>query len=204
MTAPPPTAAAVGLVACELCGWLGHPTPHCPRCGAALELRRPASLSRTGALLLAAVILYIPANLLPVMKTRTLVGTQEDTIISGVVYFWQSGSPGLAALIFAVSILVPMMKMAALAYLTLAVARRHALNRRQCARLYRMVEFVGRWSMLDVYVVTLMVGLVHFGALTEIKAGAGALAFGVVVALTMLASHAFDPRLIWDDQAPHT
>lgn len=172
----------------------------CPRCGAAVVSRKPGSLSRTWALLVAAVILYLPANLLPVMKTVSLFGTQEDTIISGVIYFWTSGSLGLAALIFGVSILVPMMKMGALGYLAYSAQRQRKVNRRQCALLYRLVEFVGRWSMLDVYVVALMVGLVRFRTLTVIEAGPGALAFGTVVVLTMLASHSFDPRLIWDDR----
>lgn len=166
--------------------------------------RKPDSLSRTWALLAAAMILYLPANLLPVMKTVSLFGTQEDTIISGVIYFWTSGSPGLAALIFGVSILVPMMKMGVLGYLAFAAQRRRKINRRQCALLYRLVEFVGRWSMLDVYVVALMVGLVRFRTLTVIEAGPGALAFGTVVVLTMLASHCFDPRLIWDDHRAST
>ena len=168
------------------------------RPGEAHAVNGADSLSRTWALLTAAVILYVPANLLPIMKTSSLFGRHEDTIISGVVYFWTSGSPGLAALIFSVSILVPLMKMGALAYLAVSVQRHRSVNRRQCALLYRLVEFVGRWSMLDVFVVALMAGLVRFGPLMTVEAGPGALAFGTVVVLTMLASHSFDPHLIWE------
>ena len=190
-----------GLMACPHCGTVqpraDTPRP-CPLCGGHVHRPRPASLSHTWALLVAAIILYIPANLLPIMQTVSLFGTTRDTIISGVVYFWHSGSPGLASLIFAVSILVPMAKMAILGILALTVQFGWPLDRRQCIRLYHVIEFVGRWSMLDVFVVALMVGLVRFSSLAVIEAGPGAIAFGAVVALTMLATHSFDPRLIWD------
>ena len=163
--------------------------------------RKPASLSRTWALLLTAIILFFPANLLPIMQTSSLFSTSSNTILGGVVYFWHSGSPGLAILIFSFSILVPVLKMAILGTLALNVQFGWALNRRQCILLFQVIEFVGRWSMLDVFVVALMVGLVRFKGVAVIEAGPGAIAFGVVVALTMLATHSFDPRLIWD--APH-
>lgn len=200
MIEQPPSATQAGWMACEYCGRLSPlgPATACTRCGGTVEPRKPASLSRTWALLLAALIVYIPANLLPIMQTSSLFGTSRDTILSGVVYFWHSGSPGLAALIFSFSILLPMLKMAILAILALTVQFGWPLDRRQCVLLFHIIEFVGRWSMLDVFVVALMVGLVRFKTLAQIEAGPGAIAFGAMVALTMLATHSFDPRLIWD------
>ncbi len=201
MTDVPVSAVSAGLMACGHCGQVmarqDGPAP-CPRCGGGVRPRKPASLSRTWALLLTAIILYAPANLLPIMQTSSLFATSRDTIIGGVVYFWHSGSPGLAILIFSVSILVPVLKMAILGILALTVQFGWPLDRRQCVMLFHVIEFVGRWSMLDVFVVALMVGLVRFKGLAVIEAGPGAIAFGVVVALTMLATHSFDPRLIWD------
>lgn len=196
----PTTAAEAGLMACEQCGLVVPlaPSTRCPRCAATIHPRRPASLSRSWALLVAAIILYIPANLLPIMQTTSLFGTSRDTIMGGVVYFWHSGSPGLAVLIFSVSILIPMLKMIILGILALTVQFGWPLDRHHCAHLYHVIEFVGRWSMLDVFVVALMVGLVRFRSLAVIEAGPGAIAFGAVVALTMLATRSFDPRLIWD------
>lgn len=193
--APPLVCHACGLVAADR----GARHQHCARCGKTLHHRRPDSIGRTWALLLAAAILYIPANLLPVMYTHSLFGTEDDTIISGVVFFWTSGSPGLAAIIFIASIVVPMLKLAALSLLAFTSQRRSRWRPYQRTVLYRMVEFVGRWSMLDIFVITLTVALVRFSSLAVITAGPGALAFCAVVVLTMLASMQFDPRLIWDD-----
>lgn len=156
-------------------------------------------IARTLALLIAAAILYIPANLLPIMRTASIVGSQEDTIMSGVVYFWTSGEWPLAVVVFVASILVPMMKLGVLAILVYTAQRRSAWRPMQRTKLYRIVERIGRWSMLDIFVVTLTVALVHFRSLAVITAGPGALAFGSVVILTMLASMQFDPRLIWDN-----
>ena len=197
----PISAATAGLMACGHCGQvMAHQEGpiRCPFCGGAVRPRKPASLSRSWALLLTAIILYVPANLLPIMQTSSLFGSSRDTIIGGVEYFWHSGSPGLAILIFTVSILVPVLKMAILGLLALTVQFGWPLDRRQCILLYHVIEFVGRWSMLDVFVVALMVGLVRFKGVAVIEAGPGAIAFGIVVALTMLATHSFDPRLIWD------
>ena len=204
--APAVTAAALGLLNCHVCGQLARASqvtagPHeaaCPRCAAQLHLRKPNSISRTWALLIAAMILYVPANLLPMMKTSSLFGSQSDTIMSGVVYFWTSGSWYLALIIFFASIMVPLLKMIALVVLLVSVQRRSRWQRWQRARLYRLVEFVGRWSMLDIYVVAVIVALVQLKALATIDAGPGAIAFGAVVVLTMFAAMTFDPRLIWD------
>jgi paraquat-inducible protein A len=187
------------LLACHSCG-LVEPARHrhCARCGTRLHRRHPDSVGRTWAFLLAATILYIPANLLPVMYTHSLFGKEDDTIISGVVYFWTSGSPALAAIIFIASIVVPVLKLAALALLAWTAQRRSRWQPMQRTALYRIVEFVGRWSMLDIFVITLTVALVRFQSLAVITAGPGAMAFCAVVVLTMIAAMQFDPRLIWD------
>ena len=144
------------------------------------------------------MILYIPAVLLPVMVTSTLFGAQSDTILSGVVYLWTTGSWSLAAIVFIASVVVPMLKILSLTYLAWSTQLRSALIPRERTRIYRIVEFVGRWSMLDIYVITILVALVQFGSVASIEAGPGAIAFGAVVVLTMFAALSFDPRLIWD------
>ena len=199
----PVTAAQLGLLGCHVCGLVsraaaGANESFCPRCAAPLHPRKPASVSRCWALLIAAMILYVPANTLPMMKTSSLFGSQSDTILSGVVYFWTSGSWYLALIIFFASIMVPLLKMLSLMLLLVSVQRRSRWQQAQRARLYRLVEFVGRWSMLDVYVVAVIVALVQLKALATIQPGPGAAAFGAVVVLTMFAAMAFDPRLIWD------
>jgi paraquat-inducible protein A len=200
------TAMRAGLIGCHACGHVqrrtgpgAHGTPQrCERCGAALHRRNPDSLMRTWALLIAAAVLYIPANLLPVLHTTSLVGTEDDTIMSGVVYFWTSGDWPLAIIVFVASILVPMLKLSVLALLSITAQRRSRWRPQERTALYRVVERIGRWSMLDIFVVTMTVALVRFKSLAEITAGPGAIAFGSVVILTMLASMQFDPRLIWD------
>ncbi len=201
----PTSAANLGLTGCHGCGLLARPDHHggasrCPRCGLPLHLRKPDSLARTWAFVVAAAILYVPANLLPIMETSSLFGAQDDTIMSGVVYLWRSGSWHLALVVFIASILVPMAKLIALVLLLVSVQLRWQWQPVQRTRLYRLVELVGRWSMLDVYVVTLLVALVQLDALATVHPGAGAMAFGTVVVLTMFAAMSFDPRLIWDCQ----
>lgn len=197
------TAASQGLLACHACGQLCRSLAsgvscHCPRCGSVVHLRKTDSINRTWALLAAAYILYIPANLLPIMETRSLFGVQEDTIMSGIVYLWLSGSAGLALVVFVASIMVPLLKLLALTLLAASVHFRPTWRPHQRARLFRIVEAVGRWSMLDIFVVALLAALVQIKSLASIMAGPGAAAFGAVVVLTMLASLSFDPRLIWD------
>ena len=198
------TAARAGFVACHACGNVEvrdaprRARQHCSRCGATLHRRQPNSISRTWALLIAAALLYIPANLLPVLHTSSLFGDQDDTIMSGVVYFWVSGDWPLAIIVFVASILVPMLKLTVLALLAITSQRRSPWRPLERTRLYRLVERIGRWSMLDVFVITLTVALVRFKSFAVITAGWGALAFAAVVVLTMLASMQFDPRLIWD------
>ena len=170
----------------------------CPRCGAPVHHRQRDSLNRCLALLVAAMILYVPANVLPIMNTGSILGTQADTIMSGVVFFWSTGSWPLALLVFFASIVVPLLKMIALLLLVTTSARRSTWRMLQRTRLYRVVEFIGRWSMLDIYVIAIMTAVVQMGSLASITPGPAAIAFGCVVVLTMLASMQFDPRLIWD------
>ncbi|MEJ8853159.1 paraquat-inducible protein A [Variovorax robiniae] len=199
---PVPTASRLGLMVCSHCAtvWAdAHEDEACERCGTRLHWRKPHSLSRTWAFLIAAAVMYIPANLLPVMITTSLFGTQDDTILSGIIYFYVSGAYGLAAIIFVASFLVPLFKLAALFILVMGAQRHSSWRRLQRSNLYHVIEFIGRWSMLDVFVVSLMAGLVHLQGFAVISAGVGIAAFGAVVVLTMLASLSFDPRLTWDD-----
>jgi paraquat-inducible protein A len=200
---PAPTAAGCGLMVCHSCGLMSKPAVHahdacCPRCGARLHFRKPDSIARTWAFLIAAMVLYIPANVLPVMNTSSLFGSEKDTIMSGVVYLWTSGSWLIAVVVFIASIVVPMLKIIALVYLTASTQLHSKRQPEQRTRIYRLVELVGRWSMLDIYVITMLVALVQFNSLATIQAGPAAIAFGSVVVLTMFAAMSFDPRLIWD------
>ncbi|OUL85287.1 paraquat-inducible protein A, partial [Paraburkholderia hospita] len=202
------TAMASGLMTCHSCGLLTKSDSHghdasCPRCGAHLHARKPASFARTWAFLIAAMVLYIPANMLPVMNTSSLFGSEKDTILSGVVYLWASGSWPLAIIVFIASIAVPMLKIIAIMFLVISTQRRSLALLQQRTRIYRVVELVGRWSMLDIYVITILVALVQFNALATIQAGPAAVAFGAVVVLTMFAAMSFDPRLIWDATEPN-
>lgn len=201
-----PTSASLGLKACAHCATVWRDAQRgeaCGVCGTPLHTRKSDSLNRSWALLIAAAILYIPANLLPVMITRSLFGTQQDTILSGIIFFWVSGAYGLAAIVFVASFLVPLFKLSALAVLLISAQRRSAWRQPERTHLYHIIEVIGRWSMLDVFVVSLLTGLVQIQGFAQITAGVGIAAFGGVVVLTMLASLAFDPKLIWDtDAAP--
>lgn len=200
------TARKAGLVACSVCHLLCPAAPReraakaakCPRCGAALHSRKPDSITRTWALVIAACIFYIPANLLPMTIVTSLGQAQSDTIMSGVIYFVQSGSWPIALIIFIASVFVPLLKLFILAYLLISVQRRSHFRPKDRTRLYLITEAVGRWSMLDIFVVTILVALVNLGALATIQAGPAALHFAAVVVITMVAAMSFDPRLIWD------
>ena len=204
------TAAQIGLRSCSTCSLLcstgtsasSNRTLQCPRCHSPLHSRKPASLQRTFAYLLAALFLYIPANLLPMMSTASLLENRSHTIMSGAIELWTTGSWPLALLVFFASIVVPGLKIAALLLLAASVQWRAQWQPRQRTRLYRLVEFVGRWSMLDIFAVALTVALVQAPGFASVSAGPGAIAFGAVVVLTMLASMSFDPRLIWDQLRP--
>jgi paraquat-inducible protein A len=170
----------------------------CTRCGFPLHLRKPNSVRRTWALLIAAYVLYLPANLLPITVTRSIFGVQQDTILSGVAYLWSSGSWLIATVVFVASIAVPLLKLFSLTLLVVSVQRRWRLAPLGRTRLYRFLEAIGRWSMLDIFVVTILVALVQTQSLATIAPGSGVLAFAAVVVLSMLATMAFEPRLIWD------
>jgi len=193
-------AIRAGLTLCETCGLLGSPhlESACRRCGAPLHFRKPDSIRRTWAYLIAAYALYLPANLLPITVTRSIFGTQQDTIMSGVVYLWHSGSWAIALVVFVASVAVPLLKLFSMTLLVVSVQHRWRWEPLRRAKLYRVLETIGRWSMLDIYVVTILVALVHAQSLATISPGSGVLAFAAVVILSMLATMAFEPRLIWD------
>ena len=194
-----------GLSACPVCHKvvkISHPerreAAYCPRCGSEVHPRTPDSIQQTWALVIASIVFYIPANILPMMHVETFAGTESDTIMSGVIYFVESGSYLIAFVIFVASIIVPSIKLMILVYLLVMAQKQSCFRQQQRRRLYRLTEIVGRWSMVDIYVVGMMVALVHFGGLTQIKAGMGANFFLLVVIVTMFAAMRFDPRLIWD------
>lgn len=193
------------LTGCHVCGQVqavqrGAPEGrhHCLRCNAVVHLRKPDHLNRTWALLIAAAILYIPANILPVMNIDSLLGNSAHTILGGVIELWQTGSWDIAVIVFVASVMVPITKLLSLAILAWQVQRGNVNNLRQRTRLYGIVEFIGQWSMLDVFVVILLAALAQFQGLMAISAGPGAGAFGMVVIFTMLAAMSFDPRRGWD------
>jgi paraquat-inducible protein A len=197
------TAAEAGLISCEACGLLVRPAHadepgYCPRCDTELEFRRHDSIQRTWALIIAAAVCYLPANILPIMISNQLGRVEEDTIISGVILLYNTGSAVLAGIVLIASVVIPLAKLIALAYLLITVQRGSVRKNRDRAKLYRLVEIVGRWSMLDVFVATFIVALIQLQPLMAVLPGTGVLFFGAVVVLTMLAAESFDPRLIWD------
>jgi paraquat-inducible protein A len=201
------SAATRDLLNCQVCGLLlNNPKlpieVQCTRCASIVHVRKPNSLRRSLALLVAAAILYIPANALPILHTTSVGYVGSDTIFSGIVALWSGGSWPLAILVFTASILVPSLKFAVLGFLIWSTYRgcRWALHDR--TMLYRLIEFIGRWSMLDIFVVSLMVTLVQLRGIATIHAGGGALAFAGVVVLMMYSAQAFDPRLMWDQEKP--
>jgi paraquat-inducible protein A len=197
-------AIDAGLLVCHECHKLNKQEPDsrrqfCSRCGGVIHARRPDSLVRTWALLLTAAILYIPANLLPIMTVNSLGKGQSDTIMSGIVELANLGMLPIAAVVFIASILVPIFKMVGISLLLYSVQRHQPMSVRQRIVMYRFIEWIGRWSMLDIFVIAILVAVVRFGSLASIEPGLGAMAFASVVILTMLAALTFDPRLIWDN-----
>lgn len=196
----PPTARELNLCLCHSCGLvcdMSCEPHHCTRCGAPIHRQKTDSLARTWAYLLAALALYVPANVLPVMNT-TLLGTGADsTIMSGVLEFWEHGAWDIALIIFIASIAVPGVKFVALSLLLITAQKRSHWARKERSKLYRFVELIGYWSMLDVLVVAIVSALVKFQALGDIEPRPGILFFGLVVVFTMLSAMSFDPRLIW-------
>lgn len=204
MSAAAVTARAAGCASCHDCGLLARlpggraHAVHCARCGALLHVRKPRSLERTWALVIAAALCYVPANVLPVMTVTSLGKVQSDTIMSGVIYFLQHGMWPLAVIVFVASIFVPMLKLAILTFLLVSVQRGSSWRPVDRTRMYRITEAIGRWSMVDIFSISILVALVRLGNLATIEAGPGAVFFGAVVVSTMLAAGTFDPRLIWD------
>ena len=195
------------LLGCECCGQVSSMPAgaqdcerlRCPRCGHPLHACKPHSLQRTWAYLGASVLLYVPANALPIMSTSNFFRQESHTIAGGIAELWHDDAWGLAVIVFIASIAVPLLKIGALALLAWTVQQRPRWRRRERARLYRIVETVGHWSMLDVYVVVLLSGIVQFGRVASVQPEPGLLAFAAVVVLTMLAARSFDPRLIWQE-----
>lgn len=195
-------ALDAGIIVCDECHQLEYhrenSIQHCRRCGSRLYPRRPNSIARTWALLLTAAILYIPANLLPIMTVRMLGQGMPSTIMGGVIELIHAEMVPIAAVVFVASIVVPTFKLVGIALLLYSVQRHQPLSAKQRILMYRFIEWIGRWSMLDIFVIAILVALVNFGNLATIEANLGAAAFASVVVLTMLAAVTFDPRLIWD------
>jgi paraquat-inducible protein A len=197
------TAMELGLQSCETCGLLSRPETgedegRCPRCDEELFFRKPGSIQRTWAFLIAAVICYVPANVLPVLTTVTAAGRDSDTILQGVVLLWSPTGWPLSLIVLFASIMIPSAKILALVYLLVSVQRGSIENNGQRVRLYRVVELIGRWSMVDVFVDTFTAALIQLQPLMSVEPAAGLPFFAAVVVLTMLAAESFDPRLIWD------
>ncbi len=198
---PKGTAANAGLASCSICGTLSSANEQtCRRCGNQLEFRTKNSVQKTLALVATAIIFYIPANLLPIMTTTLLGNASPATILGGVVIFIEHGSYFIALVIFSASVLIPLAKMAVIIKLCIAVNSSKKLNHRELTSMYRLVEFVGKWSMIDVFVVSILVALVQLSGLMTIQPGIAISAFACVVVLTMVAAHQFDVRLIWDKE----
>src|SRR5271165_2476812 len=197
-----------GLQSCEACGLLSRPAHgenegQCPRCDEELAFRKHSSFQRTWAFVIAAAICYIPANVLPVLTTTTAAGADSDTILQGVVLLWSPTGWPLSIIVLVASIMIPSAKILALAYLLITAQRGSIKNNEQRVRMYRMVEFIGRWSMVDVFVDTFTAALIQLQPLMAVEPGPGLVFFAAVVVLTMLAVESFDPRLIWDAAGPH-
>ncbi len=205
MSFPQGTAAAKGLRSCNICSTLMTPAQaktsiRCRVCGAFVFLRTPYSIQRTMALLITSCVLYIPANFFPIMETTQLGRTLQSTIIQGVVQLWQLGSYGVALVIFVASVVVPILKMISISWLSWMVVRKKPISHAQANQIYNLTEFVGKWSMVDVFVVALLVALIQFDNIMSIHPGPAALSFAGVVLFTMLSAQAFDVRLLWDKE----
>lgn len=193
------TAREAGLVACTRCARVWPMAQaRCGRCGARLVSRNPTSLSRVWAWWVAGLMAYIPANIYPMLITRTLVSEQDDTIVGGVIELIQHGAVGIAIVILVASIGIPILKFLAIGYLALSIRRAGLLSAIRRQQLYEIVEYIGRWSMIDVFVVAILSALVQLNVVASVNPGPASLAFALSVIFTMLSAQAFDPRLIWD------
>jgi len=199
-----PRALDRGLAACHTCGKVAPAADGtCPRCGCRIHQRKPDSIARTIALMTAAAVLYIPSMTLPVMTLQELGEVEPTTIVQGMMDFWRSGDYPIALVIFSASILIPLLKMVALVWLCAAATGRVEPSPRMLAKVYWLTELLGRWSMIDIFVVGILVAMVQLGTYMTVTPGPGALAFGSVVILTMFAATSFDPRLLWDRIDPY-
>jgi paraquat-inducible protein A len=198
----PQAAPRQGRLSCDCCGLVSPRRQRCPRCDERLETRSRRSFGQVWALLAAAAILYVPANTLPVLSVIQFGQGSPHTIVAGVIELAVDGLWPLAALVFVASVAVPLLKIVGLAWLLITSGNRSQENLRGRTLLYRIVEAAGRWSMIDVFMISILTALVQMGALATITPGLGALCFCSVVILTMLAAHAFDPRLMWDAAPP--
>jgi paraquat-inducible protein A len=201
------TARDAGLLQCRVCGCLSQPPTvvgkqaviSCPLCHARLHLHEHNnSIEVTWALLVAAMILYIPANTLPIMSVYMLGSGKPDTILSGVFHLMEAGQWPLAVIVFGASIVVPLLKLITLSFLLITIQRKSCWRTRERMLLYKITEYVGRWSMVDIFVIAILTGLVQFGTLARVDANAGSLSFAAVVVLTMFAARTLDEHLIWD------
>ena len=203
MTAAAATAMQHGLQRCDACDLVSRPPQGaaegtCPRCGEEVRFRKPDSLQRTWAFLIAASICYVPANTLPVLTTTTAAGADSDTILEGVVLLWSPTGWPLALIVLFASIMIPSAKILAMGFLLITVQRGSLQSNRQRIRLYKTLQLIGRWSMVDVFVDAFTASLVQLPPLMSVSPAPGLLFFAAVVVLTMLAVECFDPRLIWD------
>ena len=197
--APVLTARAAGYIGCRTCGKATpRPATTCPRCGSTLHSRFPLSLQRVTAWLLVGLMAYIPANVLPMLVTTTLGQSTPNTIVGGVIELLHYGEWEIALIVFAASVLIPVAKFFVILYLVWSIRNRARLDIHARIVLYEIVEFIGRWSMVDVFVVAILTALVHIGFIAAINPGAAAIFFALSVAFTMLSAQALDPRLIWD------
>ena len=199
------TALKQGFIRCHECGCLVKSKAQslCPVCGHSITTRKPQSVQHTVALITSALCLYIPANIFPIMTVTELGSAEPHTIIGGIVVLVQSDMIPIALLVLVASILVPLMKLLGLTLLLLCVHYRWQVNAPLFTRMYRVIAFVGRWSMLDIFMISILVALVDLGGVAQVIAGPAATAFAAVVVLTMFAAKSFDPRLIWDHQVNH-
>ena len=194
-----PKAADRGLAGCHTCGKVSPVSlGNCPRCGTHLHLRKPASIQNTLALMAAATLLYIPSHMLPIMTVVELGTVSHNTIIGGMMTFWRTGAYPIALVIFTASILIPLLKIIALSWLCLAATGRVHPSPATLGKIYWFTELLGRWSMIDIFVVGILVSVVQLGNYMAVTPGPGALAFAGVVMLTMLAAMSFEPRMLWD------
>ena len=201
---PPVNAAAAGLIACRHCSLLMRAPRdagtglRCPRCAARVYVRLPHSLQRTWALVLCAAICYVPANLLPILTVTRFGSGDPDTIFSGVVHLFAAGQWPIAVLVFVASVFVPLMKIVVLFGLLITIKARSRAWLRERTALFHFIDFLGRWSMIDIFMISILVAIVQLGSIATIEAGLGAAYFGAVVICTMFAAITFDPRLLWD------